>query len=108
MTAHWRLQEALRSGRNMICAGIIEGPGGAYCDFSDSKDWSEGEIASMERLLAEANAAEVYRKALEPMARAYAARCLMFGEEPPAGKEWKEAMAEACRLMGIESEEEQR
>jgi hypothetical protein len=44
---------------------------------------------------------EVYRKALEPLAQAFAQRGLMFGEVP-VGAEWKEAIAEACRLMGIE------
>lgn len=76
------------------------GPDGAYFYFSDSQNWTADEQAAIERLLAEANAAAVYRKALEPAARAYAARGLMFGEVP-VGEDWKADITEACRLMGL-------
>lgn len=106
----WQLEEPLRTGYDLLCAGSITGPDGAYCDFGDSKGWTDDEVASMERLLAEANAAEVYRKALEPLARLYAQ---VWGDgfsevDTKTGRlflivepEHKAALRAACRLLGL-------
>jgi hypothetical protein len=111
MADRWKLQEELRSGQDVICAGIIEGPGGAYCDFSDSKSWSRDEIASMERLIADANTAAVYRKALEPLAAEFRMNWMGSPQHTPEdvwlSDEHVTAMREAVRLMELLPENEE-
>lgn len=106
--AAWTLLNELKLGDSGGCEGEVSGPEGAYFDFSDSSHWANEEARSVERLIADANAAEVYRKALEPFAREWAS--LQVEGLGSAGT-WIErqvedeahhvALRDACRLMGI-------
>jgi hypothetical protein len=98
-----RLVWIIESGPELgagACGVVLRRNGESILDISDSSGWRAEDAEILRALLADANAAEVYRKALEPVARAYADRGCLFGDVP-VGKEWTEAIAEACRLMGI-------
>lgn len=105
----WRWHYAHQSAEDLGL--VISHSDGREIDVTDTQIelWKPSEQAAMESLLAEANAAEVYRKALEP----FAARLGGWIEdarlngvihpwfEGSLGPEEVAALREACRLMGV-------
>lgn len=104
----------MKIGETSGCEVEVEGPDGAYIDFSDSGPLSSEEARCVERLLAAANAAEVYRKALEPFALRFAeaigpeALDVRTSQEIEAvvwlERDERDALRAACRLMDVSEE----
>lgn len=106
MVDAWKLLNPLVVGRDVGCDGEVGGPDDAYFDFSDSENWTADEAASFERLLSDANAAEVYRKALEPFVEEWLLRHdgddASFTDLRVAPSRDEHALIrEAARLMGL-------
>lgn len=103
----WQLRGEPVAGGDW-CQIVIEHEGGDWIDVSDARDVSEAGVKRLHELLADANAAEVYRKALEPFAREFVALGAL-NEWIDLGPQQYDvaALREACRLMGFPLDDEE-
>lgn len=120
----WNIEAGPEIGKG-ACGVIVRGPEDTTLDITDSAGWKDADEATLRLLVADANAAEVYRKALEPFARGFADKVRRRGlpagnegmgvsatarREPFSEGDWSDVglaeMLDACRLMGITFPEE--